>query len=225
MSGPAPVHITTRSGNVRVEAATTTTALSVQGGTTEVHDDGSIHVHRAPSESTILVRCVPGTDVTVGTGSGKIELSGSLGSVRVASMSGKIRVDEAASVDARSKSGKIDIGNCAGECRIMTKSAMVSVGRAGRATVAGVSGLVALGQVGGAEIKTVSGKVFIGSTGAERVTVHTVSGKVEIRVLGPTLPSTRLKSISGKVQNDVAPGTDFEIAVSSMSGAIKVSGA
>ena len=107
----------------------------------------------------------------------------------------------------------------------MTKSATVSVGRAGRATVAGVSGLVALAQVGGAEVKTISGKVLIGSAGGERVSVHTVSGKVEIRVQGPTLPSTRLKSISGRVQNEVAPGNDFEIAVSSVSGAIKVAGA
>jgi len=157
--------------------------------------------------------------------SGKIELSGPLGSVRVASVSGKIRVDEAARVDARSKSGKIEIGTCAGECRIMTKSATVSVGRADRATVAAVSGLVALAQVGGAEIKTISGKVFVGSTGAERLAVHTVSGKVEIRVLGPTLPSAQLKSVSGRVRNDVEPGDDFEIAVSSMSGTIRVSGA
>jgi len=225
MPATAPVQITTRTGSVRVEAAATNTELSVTGGTTEAHDDGTVHVHRLPSENTIIVRCAPGTDVTVGTVSGKIELSGPLGSVRVASVSGKIRVDEAARVDARSKSGKIEIGTCAGECRIMTKSATVSVGRADRATVAAVSGLVALAQVGGAEIKTISGKVFVGSTGAERLAVHTVSGKVEIRVLGPTLPSAQLKSVSGRVRNDVEPGDDFEIAVSSMSGTIRVSGA
>jgi DUF4097 and DUF4098 domain-containing protein YvlB len=225
MPDSAPVHITTRTGHVRVEADAAQTELAVSGGTTEVHDDGSIHVHRAPSESTIIVRCAPGTDVTVGTSSGKVDLSGPLGSVRVATISGKIHVAEAARLDVRSKSGKIQVDTCAGDLRVTTKSATVLVGHAGRATVAAVSGLVALGEVGGAEVKSISGKVLIGASGGERVSVRTVSGKVEIRVLGPGLPSTRLKSLSGKVKSELAPGDDFEIAVSSMSGTIKVSGA
>jgi DUF4097 and DUF4098 domain-containing protein YvlB len=225
MPDPAPVHITTRSGKVRVEAAATQTELAVIGGTTEVHEDGSIHIRRAPSENTIHIRCAPGTDVTVGTTSGNIELSGSLGAVRVSSVSGKIEVREAASVDARARSGKIEIGTCAGDLRVISKSATVRVGHAGRATVSAVSGLVLVEEVGGAEIKSVSGKVSLGATGAEPVSVHTVSGKVEIRVTGAHLPATRLKSRSGKIKNELAPGTEFEIAVSSMSGAIRVSGA
>jgi DUF4097 and DUF4098 domain-containing protein YvlB len=225
MPDPAPVHITTRSGAVRVEADATTSDIAVIGGIVERHDDGSIHIHRAPSESTIDVRCAPGTDVTVGTTSGKIELSGPLGAVRVASSSGKITVAEATRVDVRARSGKIEVGNCAGECRIMTKSATIRVGQAARATVAAISGVVLLERVGGAEVKTVSGKVLLGSSGAERVSVHSVSGKVEIRVLGPGRPATRRKSLSGRIRNDVAPGDDFEIAVSSVSGTIKVSGA
>ena len=145
--------------------------------------------------------------------------------MRLATISGKIRVDEAARVDVRTKSGKIEIGTCAGDCRIMTKSATVRVARAGRATVAAVSGLVLLERVTSAEVKTISGKVLIGSSGGERVSVHTVSGKVEIRVPAATRPATRLKSLSGKIQNDLTPGDDFEIAVVSMSGAIRVSSA
>jgi DUF4097 and DUF4098 domain-containing protein YvlB len=221
----APVHITTRSGDVRV-LTEEGIELSVDGGTIEQHDDGTIHVRRAPSASKIEVRCAPGTDVTVGTMSGKIELLGNLGAVRVATASGKIRVVEAASIDVRTKSGKISIGTCSGECRIMTKSAGVHVRRAGRATVAAISGVVLLDDVGGAEVKTVSGKVLLSlAPHAGPVSVHTVSGKVEVRVQAEARPTTRLRSISGRIQCDCPPGEDGEIAVASVSGAIRVSSA
>ena len=76
---------------------------------------------------------------------------------------------------------------------------------------------------GGAEVKTVSGKVLLGTTGAGRVTVRTVSGKVEIRVPQDVHPETRLKSISGRISNECPRGSDGEIAVASVSGAIRVS--
>jgi DUF4097 and DUF4098 domain-containing protein YvlB len=224
MPVPAPVHVTTRSGMVRV-AAVEGSELSVIGGTIEPRPDGGVDIRRAPSAKTIEVRCAPDTDITVGTDSGNIELSGRLGAVRVASKSGKILVAEAATVDARAKSGKIEIGTCSGECRIMAKSAAVTVERADRATVATVSGVVRLQQVRGAEVKAVSGKVSIGSTGHDRVSVHSVSGKVEIRVPPSIRPSTRLRSVSGKIDSKVTTGDDFEISVSSVSGTIQVSNA
>jgi DUF4097 and DUF4098 domain-containing protein YvlB len=224
MVDPAPLKITTRSGTVRV-IASEGAALSVEGGSIETRDDGTLHIRRAPSSSTIEVHCATGTDVTVGTQSGKVELTGALVSVRIATVSGKIRVDEATRIDVRTKSGKIEIGTCAGECRIMTKSSAVHVGRAGKATVAGISGVVLLEQVSGAEVKTISGKVLIGLQGNDPVSVHTVSGKVEISVPAATRPATRLRSLSGKVQCDVASGDDLEIAVMSVSGTIRVSSA
>ncbi|HEY5173654.1 MAG TPA: DUF4097 family beta strand repeat-containing protein [Acidimicrobiia bacterium] len=225
MPDPSLVHITTRSGNVRVQTAEGA-ALSVEGGTIEARDDGTVHVRRAPSAGVIEVRCAPGTDVTVGTASGKVELFGALGAVRVATVSGAIRVVDATRVDVRTKSGRIDIGSCAGECRIMTKSSKVHVGSAGRATVAAVSGLVLLERVGGAEVKTISGKVLLAlAPDPGRVSVHTVSGKVEVTVPAETRPATRLRSISGRIECECTPGDDFEIAVASVSGAIRVSSA
>ncbi len=220
----APVHITTRSGKVRVVAAAGA-ELSADGGVIERHDDGSVHIRRDPSASTIEVRVGPGTDVTVGTASGKVELSGPLGAVRIASVSGRIRVEEAQSIDVRSKSGKIDIGTCAAACRIMTKSSAVHVRHADRVTVAAVSGVVLLEHVGGAEVKAVSGKVLIGSTGGQRIAVHSVSGKVEIRVPDTARPSTRLKTLTGRIDDDLEHGDEFEISVLSVSGAIRVSSA
>ena len=223
MPDPAPIHITTRSRDVLVQAAGDT-ELSVEGGTIERRDDGTVHIRRAPDASSIEVRCSTGTDVTVGTASGKVELRGALGAVRVATVSGKIRVEDATRIDVRTKSGRVEIGACAGECRVMTKSAKVHVGRAGRATVAAVSGVVLLERVGGAEVKSISGKVLLGlAPDAGRVSVHTVSGKVEIRIPPSSRPSTRLRSLSGRVDCECTPGDDFEIAVASVSGGIRVS--
>jgi DUF4097 and DUF4098 domain-containing protein YvlB len=225
MPDPAPLHITTRSGDVRVHAEGDA-ALSVEGGTIERQDDGTLHIRREPDTNSIEVRCAAGTDVTVGTASGKVELRGALGAVRVATISGKIRVDEATRIDVRTKSGSVDIGACTGECRVMTKSAKVHVGSAGRATVAAVSGIVLLERVGGAEVKSISGKVLLGlAPDPGRVSVHTVSGKVEIRIPASSRPSTRLRSLSGRVDCDCPPGDDFEIAVASVSGGIRVSNA
>jgi DUF4097 and DUF4098 domain-containing protein YvlB len=224
MADPPLVHISTRSGHVRVEAGEGF-ELAVEGGTIERHDDGGIYIRRAPSSGSIEVRCAAGTDVTVGTASGKVELTGRLGAVRVATVSGRIRVEEAARIDVRTKSGKIDIGRCEGACRIMTKSSAIHVRHADRATVAAVSGLVLLEEVGGAEVKAVSGKVLIGAIGGRRVSVHSVSGKVEIRVPAASRPATRLRSISGRIDCDLTPGDDFEVAVMSVSGAIRVSSA
>ncbi len=222
MAGPAPLKITTRSGDVRVRAVANG-ELTVVHGTTEVLDDGTIHIRRAPSESVIEVECAPDTDVKVGTASGKVELRGALGAVRIATMSGKIGVEQVARVDVRTKSGTVDIGDCAGECRVMTTSANVHIRRAGRATVAAVSGSVLLEHVDAAEVKSVSGKVLLAAGGRDRVSVHTVSGKVEVRVPSSVRPATRLRSVSGRISDECPAGNDCEIAVASVSGAIHVS--
>ena len=78
-------------------------------------------------------------------------------------------------------------------------------------------------RVEGAEIKTVSGKVLVGTTRGGNISVHTVSGKVEIVVPRDVHPATRLRSISGRVRCECPTGADGEIAVKSVSGAIRVS--
>ena len=223
MPDSPPVKITTRSGTVRV-VATDGAALAVVGGVIEHLDDGTVHIRRERSADAIEVTCATGTDITIGTVSGKVELVGRLGAVRVATVSGTIRTAETAGIDVRTKSGKVDIGVCAGDCRVMTKSASVHIRRADRATVAAVSGVVLMEQVRGAEVKTISGKVLLSlAPNGERVSVHTVSGKVEVRVPAATLPSTRLRTVSGKIRCDCPTGDDLEIAVASVSGAIRVS--
>jgi DUF4097 and DUF4098 domain-containing protein YvlB len=222
MPDPAPLKITTRSGDVLVRVVEGG-ALKVVRGTSEVLESGTVHIRRSPSDNVIEVECAPGTDVTVGTASGKVELAGALGAVRIATVSGKIRVEQAARVDVRTKSGKIEIRECAGECRVMTTTSTVHIGHAGRATVAAVSGAVLLENVDAAEVKSVSGKVLVATGGRDRVSVHTVSGKVHVQVPQSVRPATRLRSVSGRIRDECPPGDDCEIAVKSISGAISVS--
>jgi DUF4097 and DUF4098 domain-containing protein YvlB len=219
---PDSLKITTRSGDVHVRVIAGG-ELNIIRGTRETLEDGTIHIRRAPSDSVIEVECAPETDLKIGTASGKVELEGALGAVRIATMSGKIRVEHGARIDVRTKSGTVDIGECQGECRVMTTSAKVHIVRAGRATIAAVSGSVVLEHVDSAEVKSVSGKVLIASGGRERVTVRTVSGKVEVRVPSSVRPATRLRSVSGRIRDACAPGDDCEISVSSVSGTINVS--
>ncbi len=216
------LNVSSRSGNVRVvpEAGA---ELAVEGGSVVREHEGELEIRRTQGASTIVVRCPSGSDVTIGTVSGNVTLEGLLGAVRIATVSGKVRVGDANRVDVRAKSGDVEIGSCAGECRVVVTSAKIHIGRAQRASIAGVSGVILAEGVERAEIKTVSGKVLLGTTGASNVSVHTVSGTVEIRVPRDIHPATRLRSISGKVRNECEPGRDGEIAVASVSGKIRVS--
>lgn len=216
------VRISTRSGDVRVIAAPGA-SFSVAGGIVTAEQDGEVDVRRARSASRIEVRCASGTDVTIGTISGKIECEGPLGAVRIATVSGKVRVEQVARIDVRSKSGVVDLEQCTGECRVVVTSARVRIGRAQRVAIAGVSGVVLAEQIEGADVKTVSGKVLLGATGTGRLRVHTVSGKVEIHVPAGVHPQARLHSVSGRVHNDLPAGSDGEIKVASVSGTIRVS--
>src|SRR5690349_20815729 len=121
-------NISTRSGRVRVEGRDGA-GLHVKGGEVSTDEDGTVRVTAATGGSDWVKSNAPaGTDVTVGTASGSIELLGTLGDVRVTTASGRISVAKARDVDIRTASGSIEIGECAGDCRVVTKSSKVSVG-------------------------------------------------------------------------------------------------
>jgi DUF4097 and DUF4098 domain-containing protein YvlB len=216
------LNVSTRSGNVRV-VAEPGAELSIDGGAVVGEHDGALQVRRTEGAKTIVVHCPAASDVTIGTVSGDIETEGMLGAVRIATVSGRVHVAEASRVDVRGKSGTVEIGTCAGDCRVVVISAKVRIGKAQRASVAGVSGVVEADDVDGADVKTVSGKVLLGANGAGAVSVHTVSGNVEVRVPDDVQPATKLRSISGRVRCECTLGTAGPIAVASVSGAIRIS--
>jgi DUF4097 and DUF4098 domain-containing protein YvlB len=217
------VQISTRSGNIRV-LAEAGAELSVEGGVIVNEELGVVEIRRDRDADAkeITVVCPAGTDVTAGTTSGKISTLGRLGSVRVASVSGKIHVAWAERADARSKSGAITIDEVTNDCRVVVTSAKVHIGKAQRASIAGVSGVVTMENVEGADVKTVSGKVLISTSGGGEVNVRTVSGLVEVTVPREVQPATKLKTVSGKVRCDCPTGDDGAICVTSVSGTIRV---
>jgi DUF4097 and DUF4098 domain-containing protein YvlB len=222
MADPARLNITTRSGKVKVIAAAGA-GLSIDGGAVVSDVDGVVDIRRDRSAGEIVVHCELGTNATIGTVSGNVSTEGELGDVRVATVSGKVRIPAAQRLDVRTKSGSVDIGTVAGECRLVVTSAKVHIGAAQRAAIAGVSGVVVADHVEGADVKTVSGKVQLSTKGAGHVSVRTISGTVEITVPSDVRPTTRLRSITGKVSCDCERGRDGEIAVATVSGAIRVS--
>lgn len=218
----AGLNIVSRSGNVDV-VASGDTRLAVTGGDVVTAADGTVEVRGANKGSRpVEVRCAAGTDVTVGTTSGKVRLAGPLGAVRVVTASGRVRVESARSLDVRTKSGKVQVEHCA-DCRVVSTSSTVAVERADRAEIATVSGRVEADLVGGADVRSVSGTIEIGARDGAQVAVRTVSGAIEVTVPEGSCPATTLASQHGAVRCDCPPGDDGTIDAATVSGAISVS--
>jgi DUF4097 and DUF4098 domain-containing protein YvlB len=214
------LRITRRSGKVRVVAAPGA-VLDVDGGSFHQGEDGTVDIH-ALGSSVLEVRCPAGTDLTISTSSGNIEVRGDAGSVKVITKSGALTIERAAAVNARGASGRVEVGACGGECRVVFVSGNVHIGAAGSAVVATVSGDIEVGAVDDAEVKTVSGKVTIGARGGGRLAARAISGSVSVSVPEGSHPETRLKTVSGRVRCECEQGHDGEIKAASVSGAISI---
>jgi DUF4097 and DUF4098 domain-containing protein YvlB len=220
MDVAGPVHISNRSGAVRVDAEPGAD-LEVTGGRVERDEQGVLRV-RGDSSSTLLVRCAPETDLVIGSTSGAVEVHGPVGEVSVATVSGKVRIDTAERVDVRTKSGTVEVGVCSGDCHVVVISANVNVRQAARVFLAAVSGRVAVDEIDEAEVKTVSGSVELGARPGGHVMVKSVSGHVEVFVPRDTAPLTKLSSLSGSIQCECPKGTDGVIKVATVSGTIDI---
>jgi hypothetical protein len=212
--------ISRRSGKVRV-VADGGAPVSVEGGTLESNADGSLEIH-SRSSSTLEVRCPTGSDLTISTSSGAIEVRGEVGSVKVTTKSGNLEIERAAEIGARGASGRVDVGVCAGECHIVFVSGTVHIAEAGKAVVATVSGNIEADEVDDAEVKTVSGNIELGARGGGRLSARSISGSVKISVPDGDRPATRLKSVSGRISCECGQGDDGEIRAKTVSGRIAV---
>jgi DUF4097 and DUF4098 domain-containing protein YvlB len=210
------VRVTTRSGAVEVVADPEHTVVRAEGGTSR--QDGSVTTITSAG-ARVRMRVPSGTDLVIGSTSGRVDLRGPLGSVSVLTSSGSVRIDDAASVDARSTSGRITIGQVVGECRASTVSGRVEVERCGAAHVTTRSGRVQLrGIHGAAHVHCVSGRIDLVLAGAFDVDAETVSGRIAVslpRGVEPLVVSTprdqdafpvgahdcvvRARSVSGRV--------------------------
>lgn len=174
------------------------------------------------ASNRIELRLPSGTNLNVGTISGRVELHGRAGDVRIVTASGSIHVEAAERADVRSVSGGIRIDEC-GDCRLQSKSGRVEIGRARRAQVATVSGRIQLAHATGeVRVKTVSGRVEIGAAGQNDVSVQTISGSVLVRLPEGTRPHVRARNLVGRSANAFSEGDDCRIAVQTLSGKIEL---
>jgi hypothetical protein len=131
--------------------------------------------------SAVEVRVPEGTDLVIGTTSGRVIVEGRVGAISVVTASGRISIDHARSVDARTKSGRVHVGHAEGVCRIVSASGRVTVDRCGSADATSRSGRVVLADAHGpVRATSTSGRVSVAVAGAHDVEAETVSGRIEV---------------------------------------------
>lgn len=209
------------SGKVVVEAQDRTSVDIGQDAMQEVVDDGIVEVRPRKASSSVRVAVPLGSDVTIGTVSGNVELVGTLGAVRVTSASGSIEVERVDSADLRTVSGGVFVERCAGMCRVSNKSGKVVVGEAGDVEISSVSGSVRIEARSVVDVRTVSGKVDVHSGAGGPVRVRTVSGSIEVALPSGVRPNVRLGGL-GKVRRHYEEGDDVEVDVRTVSGKIEI---
>lgn len=224
-----PVAVTlclqSRSGRVDV-IAEPRDDVEVEGDRIEslVDDEGrTLRIRNGPGSKPLLVRCPAGSDVTVGTQSGAVRMTGEFGAVCVTTMSGKIELDRAEEADLRSVSASITVGDCTGRCRINTANGAAAVGHAGALSAGTVSGSIKADKIDGPlKARSVSGSIEARASGEGAITVKTISGKVHIALPEGIEPHTRFKSFSGHLRCDCPEGDDLLLDAMTVSGTIEV---
>ena len=177
----------------------------------DVAVEGKVHVEGDDRQLTISaisgvvhVRVPIGADVVIGTASGRINVTGSVGAVSAVTVSGRVEIEAAGSVDVRTTSGRVELGRIAGSCCVRTASGRVEVGECGEVDVATQSARIDLRRVHG-EVRAhcVSGRIEITMVDPHDVVAETVSGRIEVSVPpGCTSDSNctvDARSVSGRV--------------------------
>jgi DUF4097 and DUF4098 domain-containing protein YvlB len=225
--GHAELHVTARSGQVLVIAEDRSDVFAESGASSrgpQTDATGRISIASARAgTANLILHCPTGTDITIGTISGNIELRGGYGQVRITTIGGSIRVERADEVDARTVSGSIEVERASGRCLLRTKSGRAVCGSVRDARVSTVSGTIQLDETQGkVRAQSVSGTVEVGTDRDGDVAVQTISGSVRVEVPHGLRPAARLHSLSSRPRCDCPEGDDVNIAVRSVSGKIEV---
>ena len=216
----APVRITATSGSIDVQAETRDDVVVDRG---QSHPMGGILEVQGES-SGIVMRVPVGTDVVVGSHSGRVKLRGEFGEVRATTRSGRVEIESCTALDVRTVSGRIEVGTVKGDARIKAANGRVEVGRVdGELRAASVSGRIEVKSAGGpVRTNSVSGRVDIGLNRAVDARADSVSGRVTIRLPKGVHPETSLLSISGECSCEPEKGTDCCVTGRTVSGTIAV---
>jgi len=215
----------------RVRITATSGRVSVVG---EARDGVEVDGAPAASEAgetvvrggshSLVVRVPSGTDVVVGTTSGRVDLDGPLGAVHVTTTSANVQAADVESIDARTSSGRLRVDQCRGSMRLTTKSAGIRVGRVdGEARLSATSGKIEVESAhAGVSAKTVSGRVTLHVDGRDPVQAETVSGRITVTVPEGVRPTVRNRTESGKHRVEPDLGDDLVISTRTSSGTVAI---
>lgn len=227
--GSLELHVGTRSGRISITGEDRQdlhieSDAPIREEKINVDATGRVSLKSSRGGSGWLKLRVPlGADLVIGTVSGSVELHGPVGRARVTTVSGKIDVERAEALDARSISGTITVGDCSGRCRLSSKSGNVSCNSAGQAQVSTISGRIQLDEVSGKVVaQSASGRIEVGLQTASDVAVRTMSGAVRVQVPKGVRPHPHLRSLTSKPRFDCERGDDCEINARTLSGKIEV---
>ncbi len=211
----APVRISSTSNTVRV-VAEPRDDIEVDGDAVVDADGAQLTIGRVRSRVTVTVPV--GTAVIVGTTSGRAEVEGPVGTVAVATESGRVLVESATKADVRTTSGRVTVGDVVGRCCVKTVSGSISVAACAGGDAATTSGKIDLSQVSGpVRAHCVSGQISLELVAAHDVEAETVSGRVSI-VLPPGVRAYRPDATGGPTPDDA----DCTILARSVSGRVQV---
>ena len=193
-------------------------AARIEGSADVTESDGQITVSNVASRLVVFVDA--GTDLVIGTTSGRIAVKGPVGQVSIVTEAGRVDVEQAAAIDVRSGSSRVSVGTVTGSCRIRSTSGRVDVRSCGVADIAGESGRIELHKVNGeVAAHSVSGRIELSMATASDVRAETVTGRIDV-----SLP----KGAVAYQPADTAPGTlrppecDCTVVARSASGKVVV---
>lgn len=209
------VRIAAGSGRVRVIAGDHTFRVD---GEAQVRVDGAEAT--VETSQRVTVHVPTGTDIVVGTRSGRVDVRGAAGAVAVTSRSGSVNIEAADRVDARTTSGRVKVDRCHGECRVAARSARVTVGHCGTADVSTTSGRIELrGAEGSVRAHCVSGRIDVEMEGPHDADAETVSGRVQITYP----PGVRFRRSDEGEPDPHQPDAACTVRARSVSGNVSVS--
>ena len=177
----------TNSESVRISARNSRLTIIAEERV-DVSVEGRARVASGNNQTTIesvdgalLVRVPTGTNVVAGTTSGRIEVRGHAGNLALVSVSGRLSVESAETVDLRSESGMVEVGSSLAECRVRAVAGAVKIGQCGSADIATRTGRIAVrGARGAVTAHCVSGRIQIDLDVASDVDAETVSGRIDV---------------------------------------------
>ncbi len=165
---------------------------------------------------TVRVALPEGSDVTVATAAGDVEVNGAVGAADFKTASGDVSTDDIArGLRATTASGNVTVGSVLGGIRMRSASGDLRCSRvAGPVDCASTTGDVEIGAADDAvEVRATSGQVRLGEL-RRGARVANVSGKVTVLTLGAG--RLQVQSVTGDVAIGVAAGVDLYVDVTTM---------